>query len=90
MCPETRKKECADSCLMVCLAFGPVQGHGRCGYISRNDGHEYKVRCSKVSRGFFLGLVLGFSISSQMERVFVDWEGWLPGKLDTFHQRHLE
>lgn len=63
---------CADSCLMVCLVFGPEQGHGRCGYILTNDGHEYRAHCSTVSKRLFLSLalMLGFSISSQRKRVF--------------------
>lgn len=43
---------------MVCLASGPAQGHGRCGCTLRNDGHEYRVRCSTVSER----VLLGFSV----------------------------
>lgn len=59
---------------MVCLVSGPEQGHGHCGYISTNDGHEYRVHCSTVSKRLFLclALMLGFSISNQRKRVFVE------------------
>lgn len=58
---------------MVYLVSGPEQGHGRCGYISTNDDHEYRVRCSTVSKRLLLSLalMLGFSISSQRKRVSV-------------------
>lgn len=41
------------------------------------------------AKRFFLGglaLMLGFS---KGEELCGEREGWLPGKLDTFHQRHL-
>lgn len=75
---------------MVCLASGPAQEHGRYGCILRNDDHEYRVHCSTVSKrvlpGEFSADVGGFS---KGEGLCGEREGWLPGKLDTFHQRHL-